>query len=245
MATKIKKKRKIRRRRSGKRNMYFTMDTQEAIVEFQNSDDLQEKEKLYNDQIKYAFEKLVENLIFVYGFHNPYENTKHMQSDCVSFLFETIHKWKKEKGTKAFSYFNVVAKNWLIMNSKKRQKRITRNVSFENQEMLSSKDKKEIMHHQILPPADHKLNAQETRQQIIDAMHAIKDQVSTENELSCINAIITMFETVETLDFLNKRAVFVYVREISGLDRKQLSKALGSIRTKYKVIRESQEFDMF
>ena len=54
-----------------------------------------------------------------------------------------------------------------------------------------------------------------------------------------------MFENVETLDFLNKRAVFVYVREISGLDRKQLSKALGSIRVKYNAIRENDEFDMF
>jgi hypothetical protein len=240
-----KVKKKIRRRRSGKRNMYFTMDTQAAIVEYQNSECQKEREELYNKQIKYAFEKLVENLIFVYGFHNPYENTKHMQSDCVSFLFETIHKWKKEKGTKAFSYFNVVAKNWLIMNSKKRQKRITRHVSFENRDLLSARDKKAITYHQVIPSADKALDKIESRQQIIDAMKAIKDQTSVENELSCINAIITMFENVETLDFLNKRAVFVYVREISGLDRKQLSKALGAIRIKYGAIRDSQEFDMF
>ncbi len=243
MTKKVKKK--IRRRRSGKRNMYFTMDTQAAIVEYQNSESQEEKEDLYNKQIKYAFEKLVENLIFVYGFHNPYENTKHMQSDCVSFLFETIHKWKKEKGTKAFSYFNVVAKNWLIMNSKKRQKRIMRHVSFENRDLLSIRDKKSITYHQVIPSADTALDKIESRQQIIEAMKAIKDQTSVENELSCINAIITMFENVETLDFLNKRAVFVYVREISGLDRKQLSKALSAIRIKYGVIRNSREFDMF
>ncbi|MBP05007.1 MAG: hypothetical protein CMA72_09525 [Euryarchaeota archaeon] len=221
------------------------MDTQAAIVEYQNSESQEEKEDLYNKQIKYAFEKLVENLIFVYGFHNPYENTKHMQSDCVSFLFETIHKWKKEKGTKAFSYFNVVAKNWLIMNSKKRQKRIMRHVSFENRDLLSIRDKKSITYHQVIPSADTALDKIESRQQIIEAMKAIKDQTSVENELSCINAIITMFENVETLDFLNKRAVFVYVREISGLDRKQLSKALSAIRIKYGVIRNSREFDMF
>lgn len=240
-----KVKRKIRRRRTGKRNMYFTAETQEAIVKYQNAETQIEKEELYNQHIKYAFEKLVESLIFVYGFHNPYENTRHMQSDCVSFLFETIHKWREDRGTKAFSYFNVVAKNWLIMNAKKRQKRVTRNVSFESRDLLSAKDKKEILHHQVIPSADDNLDKHESRLQIIDAMKAIKDQVSTEHEAACINAIITMFENVETLDFLNKRAVFVYVREISGLDRKQLSKALGSIRTKYNSIRESNEFDMF
>ena len=131
------------------------------------------------------------------------------------------------------------------MNSKKRQKRITRHVSFENRDLLSARDKKAITYHQVIPSADKALDKIESRQQIIDAMKAIKDQTSVENELSCINAIITMFENVETLDFLNKRAVFVYVREISGLDRKQLSKALGAIRIKYGAIRDSQEFDMF
>jgi len=120
------KKRKIKRRRGkGKSNMYFTMDTQAAIISFQETESQQEREELYNKEIKYAFEKLVENLIFVYGFQNPYQPTKHLQADCVSFLFETIHKWNKDKGTKAFSYFNVVGKNWLIQNAIKSRKSLS------------------------------------------------------------------------------------------------------------------------
>jgi len=239
-------KRKIKRRRGkGKSNMYFTMDTQTAIISFQETESQQEREDLYNAQIKYAFEKLVENLIFVYGFQNPYTPTKHLQADCVSFLFETIHKWKKEKGTKAFSYFNVVGKNWLIMNAKKRQKKLKRSISFEDTENMSAKDRSKITHHQIVPSADDRLDTIESKMEILRALKAIKDKVHQENEILCIDAIITIFEKVDTLDFLNKRAVFVYVREISGLNQKQLASALGTVRKHYKTIRGSNEFEIF
>ena len=239
-------KRKIKRKRGkGKSNMYFTMDTQAAIVKYQAAEEQQEKEDLYNSEIKYAFEKLVENLIFVYGFQSPYEPTKHLQADCVSFLLEAIHKWKVEKGTKAFSYFNVVAKNWLIGNAKKRQKRLRRSVSFESTEDMSAKDRKSIAYHQVAPAADQRLEDIESKKEIIRALKAIKSRVHQENEILCIDAIITIFEKVHTLDFLNKRAVFVYVREFSGLDQKQLASALGTVRKHYKTIRGSDEFNMF
>ena len=221
------------------------MDTQAAIVEYQKAETQQEKEDLYNKEIKYAFEKLVENLIFVYGFQNPYEPTKHLQADCVSFLLEAIHKWNVEKGTKAFSYYNVVAKNWLIGNAKKRQKNLKRSISFEATEEMSAKDRRAIAHFQIAPGPDQRLEDIESKKEIVKVLKTIKARVHQENEVLCIDAIITIFEKVDTLDFLNKRAVFVYVREISGLNQKQLASALGTVRKHYKSIRGSSEFNMF
>ena len=203
-------KRKIKRRRGkGKSNMYFTMDTQTAIISFQETESQQEREDLYNAQIKYAFEKLVENLIFVYGFQNPYTPTKHLQADCVSFLFETIHKWKKEKGTKAFSYFNVVGKNWLIMNAKKRQKKLKRSISFEDTENMSAKDRSKITHHQIVPSADDRLDTIESKMEILRALKAIKDKVHQENEILCIDAIITMKKLIRWIFLISEQSLFM------------------------------------
>ena len=77
------------------------------------------RKEIYIEKIYPAFSKLVENLIYIHGFCSdtlPYEILK---NDCVNFLFESILKFDHNKGSKAFSYFNVVAKNWLIINSKK------------------------------------------------------------------------------------------------------------------------------
>ena len=130
--------------------MYFTMETQESIMAYQNlekseqetgEDKKDEKHKIYVEKIQPAFEKLVENLIFVYGFNSAYDTFEDMKTDCVSFLYESLHKWKVEKGTKAFSYFNVVAKNWLIINSRQSTKRKKRHVSVDHPEGMTNRQK--------------------------------------------------------------------------------------------------------
>ena len=68
-------------------------------------------------------EGLSENLIFIHGFAKDKEHFTVLKSDCVSFLYETLEKFDRDRGSKAFSYFNVCAKNFLIIRSKKDAKR--------------------------------------------------------------------------------------------------------------------------
>ena len=71
-------------------------------------------------------------------------------------------------------------------------------------------------------------------------------KVTKENEKICIAAIRQVFENVDNLDFLNKRAIYVYVREISGLTSKQLSVAMSKIRKQYKdIVHDSRIVDLF
>ena len=244
MAKKVK--RRIRRKRgSGPSNMYFNKDTQAAIVEYQASTSQGEKEKLYVDKIMPAFTKLAENLIFIYGFAKPGEKYEDLRSDCVSFLYETIHKWNEDRGTKAFSYFNVVAKNWLIINSKKKTKLMKRNVSMEDTESLSSRDQLAIESHNVQENPDIVMMKRESMVDMFNLMNEIRGKLSSDNELSCMNAIIKLFEHIEDLDMLNKRAVFVYIRDISGLNPKQLSIAMSVIRKHYKALKKTDKYDIF
>jgi len=243
LAKKIKKK--IIKRKKGKSHLYFTADTQAAIVEYQNSTCLKEREDLYNLKIRDALEKLVQNLVFVYGFHSHYEPVENLQRDCTSFLFENLKKWNPERGTKAFSYFNVVAKNWLIMHAKKRNKLIKRSVSYENADLLSARDKAVINENELARPIDAKIRIEESRKEILRILDHIEKKLKSHNEKVCLLAIREIFLNIDELDYLNKRAIFVYVREISGLNQKQLSVALGSIRKHYKLISKSGDFSIF
>ena len=123
---------KTKRKTKRKKRLYFGPETDSAIFEYQKTDCLNKKKDLYHNIIQPSFAKLAENLIFIHGFaknHHSYENLK---SDCVSFLFETLEKFDTSRGTKAFSYFNIVAKHWLIIQSKKKVKNLTRHVSMSN-----------------------------------------------------------------------------------------------------------------
>ena len=118
-----KKTRRIRRKRGkGSSKLYFDASTHDAILRFQKSDSDEERDKIYTSEILPAFDKLAENLIFIHGFSKPFGGFESLKNDCVSFLYETLEKFDATRGTKAFSYFNVVAKNWLIIQSKKKIK---------------------------------------------------------------------------------------------------------------------------
>ena len=102
-----------------KKNYYFGMDVQQKIVEYQQTSCKKQKEKIYKEFINPAFVQLVQSLVSVYGFKSFNEDIVHLKSDCVTFLYETIYKWSPDKKSKAFSYFNVVAKNWLTIQSRR------------------------------------------------------------------------------------------------------------------------------
>ncbi len=231
------KKRKIIRRKPGqKRNMYFTKDTQASIEEYQQEPDRSKREQIYKKDIAPAFEQLAESLIYVYGFNSPYETVTSMKVDCVAFLYETIHKWDPARGTKAFSYFNVVAKNWLIIRCRNAKKNYHRHVSMSEMSNLSSRDKSTIANYQVIPGPDVIMERKNFKNELAQVIKELEGRVKKQNEVLCVEAIKTVFANVDNLDFLNKRAIYVYIREISGLNSKQLSVAMSKIRKHYKAI---------
>ena len=156
--TMLKKvKRKIKRKPGKTGHMYFSDDTQSAIVELQGESDTKKQHEIYLKQIHPAFDTLVENLILVYGFSNPGEPIEELKSDCISFLYGSMHKWSPDKGTKAFSYFNVVAKNFLICNSRKSIKRTKRYLSMDHPDLLSLEQTEEVESYAIAPSPDEVL----------------------------------------------------------------------------------------
>ena len=81
---------------------------------------------------------------------------------------------------------------------------------------------------------------------ILDMLMYIRGLMKEENDVRCIEAIIKLFREKDQLDFLNKRAIFVYLREISSLQSNELSSSLTTIRKIFKNITGSdKDFDIF
>ena len=231
-------KKKIRRK---SKKPYFGKHVHESVVDFQEASCQEERHEIYEIHIRNAFEKLSENLIYIYGFSRDPEHFKILKSDCVSFLYETLEKFDAGKGSKAFSYFNVCAKNHLLAKAKKTQKNKIRNISLADITAMSRLEKEMVESHSVVPSPDDLFIRIEDKEILKTMLQKIRVKVSNENEKVCISAIITLFDNIEQLEFLNKRAVFVYLREISGLNPKQLSVALSSIRKHYREIVKSDD----
>ncbi len=240
----IKRKRVVRRGKK-KKNNYFTQATHDAIRVYQNTEALENKHKIYVIEILPAFNKLAENLIFIHKFAKSPEAFDRLKSDCVTFLYETLHKFDPDRGTKAFSYFNVVAKNWLIIQSKKATKHSRRNISISEIEESTGS---EISFHEafkVQPTQERSIIRRESKEDLDTILQQIKSNLKTEKEHACMDAIISLFERVDDLELLNKRAVFVYLRDISNLSPKQLSVTMSKIRKHYRDISDKGDFFLF
>ena len=151
------KKKTVKRSGSKKKKLYFGKEAHDAIIAYQSTECRKEKERIYEKQIRQSFHKLVENLIFIHGFARDPFTFQTLKFDCVTFLYETLHKFDASRGTKAFSYFNVVAKNWLIIQSKKKTKITKRQVSLEEILTLSEEDINSVQTYNVVPPQDQKI----------------------------------------------------------------------------------------
>jgi hypothetical protein len=244
-----------------KEDQYFSKNTQLKLEEYKLAETNEDRWDIYLKDIKPAFEVLVDKLVSVYGFKSFDDEMDIMKSDCVFFLWETIQKWDGSKGKKAFSYFNVVAKNWLIARSRKNYQQFKRTVAIDDgntnytpntqpkEERVNQKKYPKINLSTYMVDEDSnpetQMIAAERQQQIYDTIDYMCKTITDNREKKCIEAIKVVFENIDNLDFLNKRAVLVYLREISGLNNAELSSALSSIRKVYKQINKDLAEDLF
>lgn len=238
----IKKKIKRKKPGTGPSKTYFGADTQKAIVDYQDEPDPLKKEQIYVKKILPAFDSLIENLINVYGFKVQYDSKEDLKNEALEFLHRTISKYDNKKNFKAFSYFNVVGKHWLTIQSKKNAKRIQQYISLDDTESMSVADSEKIESYNFVPSYDEMTTTKEMRNYIVKILQELNAKAKTTNEQAVLVAVEDILNNIDNLEFLNKRALLIYVREISSLNSKQLSMTLSSLKKQYKELKKSDEF---
>ena len=231
---------KIIKRKPGAKhvNQYFTSNTQLAIVAYQKEENDELKKKIYVAEIMPAFDALVENLINVYGFKVMYDDKNDLKSECLEFLYTAVNKFDATKGSKAFSYFNVVAKNWLTIKSKQNAKKVQQYISLDDKENISNSDLEKIESFNFIPSYDERISQEEAMNILITIVNELDKRTKSDNEKAVVTAIRTIISDLENLDFLTKRGILVYLRSLSGLNSKQLSLVLSSLKKSYKEVKK-------
>lgn len=197
-----------------------------------------EKDSIYLSKIQPAFDKMVENLIFIYSFSGTNETHDELKNDTIYHLYSTMPKYDHTRGFKAFSYFNMVAKNHLIVQSKKRVKNLTKNVSIHEEDSMEFSEKKALVDYCTLPSADEMVIQEEDRMKIYSILETLKSKVKKENEILAMDAICDVFSKSGDIEIFKKKAIFHLLRENSGLETKQLNSAVSAIQKHYRLFKK-------
>ena len=228
MTTKTKKTRK----RSKRKNYYFTQEHENAIIQYTNTNCIRERTELYVKWIQPAFNEMVDKIVFTYKFTNL-PNCDVLRDECKIWLMTILDKYDPSKGSKAFSYFSVITKNWFIHKVKKQQKQNKREVDYDN---ISKKFEEEFLSTNESYITEREQD--EFWQSFYVELRSWDASTMKENDLKVYKAIIILFESKEDIDIFNKKAIYLYLREITGLNTKQIVNSLKKFRKKYSVFKQ-------
>ena len=197
-----------RRRKKNSRN-YFTQETEDAIVRYNTSSCFEEKSKIYRNEIHYAFFKLTENIIHTFKFYyTEVDKIEHLQQEVIIFLLSKIHLFDPSKGAKAYSYFGTITKNWLIIYNTKNYKKRIKKAPVED----------------LYKDETYSYNLEDDR--VADKLSFFIDQYvqyvedrfdeffPKGNDAQVADAILELFRKRENLEIFNKKALYIYIREI-------------------------------
>jgi hypothetical protein len=222
--TKAGKPRKKPGRKPSKKKLYFGMDVQEAIVRYNQAESTSTKNKIYGQEIHKAFDKLAENIINTFKFSyfdSPFVDVK---AEVVSFLVMNIHKYDHNKGSKAFSYFSVVAKNYLILHNNNNYKKLK---SHDDISVLDNKPISDSKKHYI----------EDLTEEIIIYFEAnIPHLFKKQKDIAVAYAIVELFKMRHNIENFNKKSLYILIREMTDVDTSHITKVVNVFRNKYKNI---------
>jgi len=213
---------------------YFTQDTENAIVLYNNTPDPEVRSKIYREQIHYAFFKLTENIIHTFKFYyTEVDNIEDLQHEVITFLLSKIHLFNPEKGAKAYSYFGTIAKRYLILSNQKNYKKRIDTAPIETLE----------------EDENHSYNIDETsHDERLSAFIDLYTEHCTKNiyelfpkeyDAQIADAILELFRKRENLDIFNKKALYIYIREIIDAKTPKITKITNQL---YDVFKKGYSF---
>tara|TARA_A100001201_G_scaffold102665_1_gene88094 strand:+ start:4187 stop:4903 length:717 start_codon:yes stop_codon:yes gene_type:complete len=206
------------------KRMYFDQEVEDAIILYNGLEDAAERSKLYDDKIRYAFEKLSESIINTFKFSYfdvPFEDVK---SEVVTFLVMNMHKYDHTKGSKAFSYFSVVAKNYLILNNNSNYKK------FKSHDDLSSLNK-----HTTDPSNDEYVT--DLLEEIILYFEQNIDTIfKRKRDINIAYAILELLKKRREIENFNKKALYILIREMTDVDTSKITSVTNVMKRHYKNI---------
>ena len=214
---------KKRGRKRSKKNMYFTEDTQQAIIEFNNSDNQAERNRIYKDRIDYAFNKLAENIIHTFKFYYfdvPYIDVR---NEVVAFLNEKIHKFNGDKG-KAFSYFSIVAKNYLIIKNNANYARMK-----QRQDISVIDENRDVLHE--VAYSDYQEQLKDFMDQFIEFYdNNLTNIFTNKKDIIIGDTLLELFRIRHNIENFNKKALYILIRERTGLKTQNITRVVNVIK---------------
>jgi hypothetical protein len=226
---------KKKKGRKPKEKNYFAEREENAVREYLTAKTFEEKNKIYNEYLKYPLDKMISSIIRRYKLYRKDMDYEEIHMDTHSFLMTKIDKFKPSKEKKAYSYFGTICKNYLMGQIMKDQKDLNRKISYEDissdlqnsPEMVYYIDNEDVTSEEIINKFKEKLQ---------DVM---EDSKVTEQEQKLGQAIGDLFDNYKNMipdsnnNKFNKNVILFELREMTNLSTKEIRSSMKRYKKIY------------
>jgi hypothetical protein len=224
----LTKKGQIRKRKPKEPRIYFTQDTEDAIVKYLATEDVLERNKIYNERIRYAFYKLSENIIHTFKFYYTDSDTiEELKHEVVTFLLEKLHLYSQDKG-KAYSYFGTIAKRYLIIYNQKNYEKLKEKAT------IDEIDEDPVILQDIINETNNENSLSYFMSLYVQYVDKHMYTLFPKNQdLKTADAVMELFRKRESIEMFNKKALYIYIREITDVSTPQITKVTKKLKSLY------------
>ena len=215
-------------KKKAKRKPYFGMDVQDAIVRYNALDqqtDRAGRNKIYQEEIHKAFDKLAENIINTFKFTYFDYGFTDIKNEVVAFMVINMHKYDHTKGSKAFSYFSVVAKNYLILHNNNNYKKLKSTDGVEALDRVKS---------------HNKFSSEDYDTFIVEIIEYFDSNLNTifkkDRDLRIGYAIVDLMKQREDIENFNKKAIYILIREMTDVETAHITSVVNTLKKHYKKL---------
>ena len=218
-----------KKKRRPKSKNYFTQETEDAIVLYNGTLDTNIKSKIYEEFIHYPFFKLTENIIHTFKFYyTEVDKIEHLQHEIITFLLSKIHLFDPSRGAKAYSYFGTIVKRWLIVYNTKNYKKRVANAPVDD----LYKDETYSCDLEDEPIVDNLSYFIDKLVEYVTDNFEILFPKSGDAQVA--DAILELFRKREQIDIFNKKALYIYIREMVDVKTPKITKIANKLYSIFK-----------
>jgi hypothetical protein len=231
---------------------YFGQEEEDWILKFNRCKDKKRRNRIYEKHIHAAFKELVNNLVNVYKMGNI-GRIDVIRHECMSHLFIKLcnGNFNGEAGSKAFSYFNVIARNFMFQKYKdhklKGERESNEDCLTHAEELKNSTDYKLLRGIECDSNFESDIIKEDERVGFIRELQEVKTRVkeyidssspdkSEEIKKNCskvIDATCELFKQADSLPSLKKKTIYFFIKEITGLDAKDITGSFKILKIFY------------
>ena len=207
--------------------IYFTKETECAIVRYNSEEDPEIRDQIFRNEIYYPLDKLAENIINRFKFPYMDYSFNDVKDQVVGFLVLNLHKYSEDKG-KAFSYFSVIAKNYLILNNNNRYKQEKRSVYISDM----TEDQSSLTDAMMVDSSasESRKDAKEFIRLMLEYWdHNLTRIFKKKKDIQIADAILELFRRAEGIENFNKKALYLMVREMTGYKTSNITKVVNKM----------------